>query len=240
MDFMSIILVVVLVYVAKPAFAGKGKLMQLENVKAGKEKIARKGLRICYLIMFFCALFMLLISFAQSKGFTTKYSVTFNEAFTAADGTAYEKDQVVVMTAEEANALYTAPAPAADEAQPTPTPAPAAGSCMGAAGNYVQPPCTFEAKYELTEFGEKIPGESAEAKYQLVNTLRTVFFFISLADIIFLLIFTNKVTDKVKKEKAKAASAGYRVPGMPTDAFNFSDDEPTAPDDPRVADTEEK
>lgn len=230
MDFMVIILAIVVVYVARPAFTGKGKLMALENVKEGKEKIAKKGLQICYLIMFFCALIMLLVNLLQSRGFTVdKYSVTFEDAFTAADGTVYEKDQNLVMTIEELQALFTAPA--TEETQSSGT---AAYSCMGTANNYVSVPCKYEAIYETTKLGEKVPGADAYAKFKLVRTVSVIFFFISLADIVFLVVFTNKMTDKAKKEKAREAAEGRRVPGMPSQAFNFDADEPTAPDDPKI------
>lgn len=230
MDFMVIILAVVVVYVARPAFTGKGKLMALENVKEGKEKIAKKGLQISYLIMFFCALIMLLITVVQNKGFTVEnYSVTFEEAFTAADGTAYEKDQNVLMTVEEITALFTAP-----ETEETETAQTQTNSCMGTASNYVSVPCKYEAVYETTKLGEKVPGADALSKFKLVRTLSIVFFCISLADIVFLIVFTNRMTDKAKKEKSREAAEGRRVAGMPSQAFNFDADEPTAPDDPKI------
>ena len=166
--------------------------------------------------------------------------MTFTEAFTATDGTVYTPDQVYVMTAEELTALYTAPV---SEEEAAATPAPAAGfSCMPAASTTatVSVPCKYEPNYEPTEYGKKIPGENGLAKWKFIRTLSVVFFGISLADIVFLLIFTNKMTDKAKKAKAQAAAAGHRVSGMPTGAFSFDEDEPLAPDDPKVTDTEAK
>lgn len=236
MDFMTIILAVVAVYVFKPAFFGTGKLMQIENVKEGKEKVARKGLRICYLIMFFCSVFMILITLAQNKGFTvSNYKVTFNGAYTAADGTSYEEGQVITLNEEGMNALYALP----ESQKPAESSSSASGfSCMPSASNYASVPCKYEPIYEATEFGAKFPGKDAGAKFKFVRTMSVVFFAISLADIVFMMVFINKMTDKKKKAKAQAAAVGRRA-SMPSNAFSFDDDEPVAPDDPKVSDPEE-
>lgn len=235
MDFMTIILAVVAVYVAKPAFLGKGKLMAMENVKEGKEKTARKGLRIAYLVMFFCSLLMILVTVCQNKGFTANtYKVTFDDAYTDASGNTYEAGQQIVLDVEGMNALYALPA----DAQPTPQPANNGLSCAPAASSYAQVPCKYEAIKELTELGQKIPGKDIDAKYKFIRTMSIVFFIISLCDIVFLLVFINKMTDKDKKAKAQAtqtAAANHRV-SMPSGAFTFDENEPVAPDDPKVAD----
>ena len=233
MDFMSLILIVVAVYVAKPAFTGKGKLMTIEHVKKDKEKTAKKGLRVAYLVMFFCSLCMIGVNYLQNTAFPIEsYKVTFNEAYTAADGTTYEAGQVENMTAEQMNALYTVP-----ESETESTSSSGTGSCMSAA-NVASVPCTYESVYGSTNITEKIPGADINAKYKLVRIMSTVLFCISLSDIVFLMIFINKMTDKKEKAKAQTASTGRRV-SMPSNAFRFDENEPTAPDDPKVSDPEE-
>ena len=234
MDFMTIILAVVAVYVAKPAFTGKGKLMEIENVKEGKEKIAKKGLRICYLVMFFSSLLMILVTLFQNRGFTVNsYTVTFNDAYSVPGGTSYEKGQEVVMTAEELNALYTSNT---SDSSSSSSSSSSGFSCAPSASNYVAVPCKYAPIYETTEYSEKLPGKDAAEKYQFIRTMSVILFGISLADIIFLLVFTNKMTDKAKKQKAQERAQTGRRPAMPSGAFNFDENEPVAPDDPKVSD----
>lgn len=259
MDFMTIILAVVAVYVAKPAFTGKGKLMQLEGIKEGKEKIAKKGLRISYLIMFFCSLIMILITVLQNKGFETQYKVTFTEEVTYTENdvtTVYAVGQEEIMSESKITSVYSyiveqknnaAAEEAASAEEPAATAAPATSgfSCMpttSSSGTTTSLPFTYElAGYEATtEFAKKIPGKDGDAKWKFIRVMSIVFFAISVADIVFLLVFTSKITDKEKKKKAQAATASNRRVSMPRGAFDFDQEEPFAPDDPKTAMPEEK
>ena len=252
-----IFLLAVAVYVAIPVFTGKGKLMQLQYIKEGREKATRKGLRIAYLVMFICSLLMAGVTYIENNQFTVQsYTCTFTEDFTAADGTVYTNGQTVDLTPEEYQALASTDttatataepaeaaateaatasetadtAAAAETAAPTAAAQTAAASCMASSTATV--PCTVSGANLLASgIAEKFPGETGMEKYNFIRRISLILFGLSAADIVFLIVFIKKNTDKAakaaaEKEAAAKQGGGRRAAGsMPRGAFVFDDED---------------
>lgn len=267
MSIYPFLMLAVAVYVARPAFTGKGKLMHVDFVKEGKEKTLKKGLRGCYSVLFVTALVLAVSSYFQTAGFKTLYQCTFTEDFTAADGRFFASGETYVLTLEEAQTLADAPAvtaePAAEtteeaeapaeeaNAEPAATEAPAATaapasqslSCLPAASesssSSVTVPCEVSTLSEANEKGAWLPGEDDNAKMKFLRNLSVIAMIVSVADIVFMMIFTNRMTDK-EARKAAAAEAQARSGRtaarngqsiMPKGAFEFTDEDKEVIDD---------
>ena len=209
-----LIMVFVAGYLAKAVFTGKGKLLEAENIKKGKEQEYKKYLRLLYTGMFVMTILIALVNAAGTYGYTVEYEYTFTQDYTDADGivhpagvphTLEEMQQINYVQSESTGSLC------------------AVGS---------QETIPYEAKQLPPQLNwpwmHFLP-------YQALVVLNYVCMGISVLLVIGIFVFINRYTDKEAKAKAQAAAAGQR-PSMPKGAFDFEDAGETFPvnekDDP--------
>lgn len=202
--FFTLLMLVVAVVVGIPAFTGKGKLMSTENVKKDKVKTYKKGLRILYGIMFVVVLLMAFFNFAEKVAYIQTYYYEFTEPYVGADGQTYapgephtvnEMREILIPT-ESSGSLC---APADTESLPY---------------KYTETTYTLDKRYSFIGF---IP-------YQTAHVMNFVGLGLSMAVVLGLFIFINRMTDKeAQKKNAQAAKRDPVRPSMPRGAFDFSD-----------------
>ena len=205
--FFSLLLIVVAVIVAIPAFTGKGKLMSTENIKKDKIETYKKGLRILYAIMMVEVLVMAFFNFAEKVAYVQTHYYEFTEDYMGADDKLHPAGE-----SHPTNEMI-------EILQPTET---SASMCANTADAEALPYKYTGTTYTLDEryaFVGSIP-------YQTAHILNFVGLGVSLVVVLALFIFINKMTDKEAQKKSaqkKNAAKGPVRPSMPKGAFDFSD-----------------
>ncbi len=207
-SFFNIIMLAISLYVLYAGIVGKGRLYQADNIKEEcKEKfhsILRKvfiGLGVVMLLMSAC-------NFAPSLFYTQNVSYSFSEDYTDSDGNQYKAGTPT--TAEELTALMQ------KEAENAPASSSSGGMCAPAASSSV--PYTYDVDYEA-----KYPAFE-KISYRVFNIAGTVLMGLSVLTLVALFIIINKMTDKEKK-KEQREKAQQNVSAMPSDAFNFDEEQ---------------
>ena len=211
--FFSLIMLAVAVYLAKPVFTGKGKLLEADHIKEGKEKAFKRYARLIYAGLFIAVLLMASVNYVTNVGYTAVYHYTFTEDYTDADGILHPKGEE--NTADEMSAINMVQ----DESSSSSSGSMCATTSSETASNpYEYTGTTYTLSKEWLSF----------ISYSTAKILNYVILGITMALVIGLFIFINMMTDKEAKKKDEAAvvTAQRR---MPDGAFNFDDYEEEIP-----------
>lgn len=205
--FFCLLLVVIAVVVAIPAITGKGKLMATENIKKDKVETYRKGLRIFYAVLAVVALVMAFFNFAEKVAYVQTHYYEFTEDYVGQDGlthTAGEShptdEMLEILIPTEATGSLCAPS---ENSDPLPY-------------KYSHTTYTLDERYSFMSF----------FPYETARILNFICLGVSMAIILALFIFINRMTDKEvqkKNQRAKNAAKGPVRPSMPSGAFDFTD-----------------
>ena len=215
--FFTLMMVGIAVFLAIPVFTGKGKLLAVENIKKDKLATYKKWLRILYAVLMVVALVMAFFNFVERVAYVQTYYYEFTEEYVGADGVTYapgephtvdEMREILVPTESTTGSLC---APADTSELPY---------------KYTGTTITLDERYAFVGF---IP-------YQTARIMNFVILGVSMAVVLGLFIFINKMTDKEAQKKnaqKKNAAKGPVRPSMPKGAFDFSDyqDEVNVPAD---------
>ncbi len=200
----TLLLLFIAVFLGIAVFSGKGKLMSTDTVK--KEKVAQytKGLRIMYAVMLVVVLFMAFFNFVEKVAYTQTNYYEFTESYLGKDGNTYAAG--VPHTTEEMIEIL--------------NPTESSGSLCGTTSTEELPYRYSETTYTLDEryaFLGFVP-------YQTAHVANFVCLGLSMAVIVVLFVFINKMSDKeAQKKKANTSKRDPVRPSMPKGAFDFSD-----------------
>ena len=203
--FFCLLMLAVAVVLAIPVITGKGKLMSTENIKKDKIPTYKKWLRILYGIMIVIVLLMAFFNFVEKVAYVQEHFYEFTEDYLGADGVTHpagekhnvdEMREILIPTETTTGSLC---APADTSALPY---------------KYVGTTYTLDERYAFVGF----------MSYKTAHLLNFIGLGVSMAVILALFIFINRMTDKeVQKKNAQAKSKGPVRPSMPRGAFDFSD-----------------
>ena len=205
--FFSLLMVVIAVFLAYSVFTGKGKLMAVENIKKDKIGTYKKWLRILYAVMMVIVLLMAFFNFVEKVAYVQEHFYEFTEAYVGADGVTYapgephtvdEMREILIPTESTTGSLC---APADTSELPY---------------KYTGTTYTLDERYAFVGF---VP-------YRTAHILNFIALGLSMAVVLALFIFINKMTDKEAQRKnyqSKNGSKGPVRPSMPKGAFDFSD-----------------
>lgn len=201
----------VAVYLAKPVFTGKGKLLEAENLKEGKEQDFKKYLRLLYTGVFVMSLLIGFVNIASEYGYTRANLITFTQDYVDNHGVEYKAGEV-----------YSEEELIAKEFELVP-------STQQQSASLCAPVPQQELPYSVEQ-------QEPVLKWQWLSflplatmlVLNYVFMGISVLLVVGIFVVMNIYTDKEKKAKAQEAAVG-RKPSMPSAAFDFDEDEPTFP-----------
>ena len=204
--FFSLLMVAIAVFLAIPAITGKGKLLAMENIKKDKIPTYIKGLRILYAILAVVALVRAFFNVVERVAYVQTYYYEFTEEYVGADGVTYAPGEPHTV----------------DEMREILVPTESSGSLCAPADTsslpykYTGTTTTLDERYAFVDF---VP-------YQTARIMNFVCLGLSMAVVLILFIFINRMTDKeVQKKNAqrKNAAKGPVRPSMPKGAFDFSD-----------------
>ncbi len=202
--FFCLLMLFIAVFVAIPAFTGKGKLMSTENIKKDKIPAYRKWLRILYGVLFVVVLLMAFFNFAEKVAYVQTHYYEFTEDYLGADdqihpaGESHTREEMIeiLVPTESSGSLC---APTDTSALPY---------------KYTGTTYTLDERYAFMGF---IP-------YQTAHILNFVGLGVSMAVVFALFVFINKMTDKkAQQQNARAAKRNPVHPSLPKGAFDFSD-----------------
>ena len=205
--FFTLLMVAIAVVLAIPVITGKGKLMNTENIKKDKLPTYKKWLRILYGIMIVIVLLMAFFNFVEKVAYVQEHFYEFTEAYVGADGVTYapgephtvdEMREILIPTESTTGSLC---APADTSELPY---------------KYTGTTYTLDERYAFVGF---VP-------YRTAHTLNFIALGLSMAVVLALFIFINKMTDKEAQKRnyqSKNSSKGPVRPSMPRGAFDFSD-----------------
>ena len=202
--FFCLLMLFVAGVVAIPAFTGKGKLMSTENIKQDKIPTYRKGLRILYGVMFVVVLAMAFFNFVEKVAYVQTNYYEFTEDYLGADG--------LVHPAGESHPT--------DEMIEILIPTESSGSMCATTSSEPLPYAYTGTTYSLDEryaFVGFVP-------YQTAHIINFIGLGVSMAVVLVLFVFINKMTDKKAQQKnSRSAKRDPVRPSMPKGAFDFSD-----------------
>ena len=204
--FFCLLMIVVAVVLAIPVITGKGKLMSTENIKKDKIPVYKKWLRILYAIMIVVVLFMAFFNFVEKVAYVQDHFYEFTEDYMGADG-------VVHPAGEKHNV---------DEMREILIPTESSGSLCAPADTSTLPYKYTGSTYTLDERYSFVGFMS----YQTAHVLNFIGLGVSMAVVLALFIFINRMTDKEAQKKnaqTKSKNKGPVRPSMPKGAFDFSD-----------------
>lgn len=201
--FFCLLLLVVAAVLVVPVFTGKGKLMSTENIKKDKVKTYTKGVRILYAVMLVVVLLMAFFNFAEKVAYTQTHFYEFTEEYMGADGALHaageshtvDEMREILLPTETSGSLC---APANTEPLPY---------------KYTGTTYTLDERFAFMGF----------ISYQTARILNFIGLGVSLAVILCLFIFINRMTDKEAQKKARTAATSPVRPSMPRGAFDFSE-----------------
>ncbi len=222
--FFTILMLVVAVVIAIPVITGKGKLMSTENIKKDKIPTYKKGLRIFYAVMLVVVLLMAFFNFAEKVAYVQTHYYEFTEDYLGKDEKVHPAGES--HTTEEMLEIL------------IPTEATTSSMCSPA------DPATLPYKYTGTTYTlDERYSFMGFIPYQTAHVLNFIGLGVSMAIILGLFIFINRMTDKELQKKNQQAknTKGPVRPSMPKGAFDFSDykDEVEVQDDMFDADSQE-
>ena len=202
--FFSLLLLFVAVVVGIPALTGKGKLMSTENIKKDKIPTYKKWLRIFYAVILVVVLIMAFFNFVEKEAYTQTHYYEFTEDYLGADGLTHPageshptEEMIEILNPSESSGSLCA----TSDSEPLPY-------------KYTGTTYTLNEKYAFLGF----------VSYQTARILNFVGLGISMAIILGLFVFINKMTDKQAQQKnSRAAKRDPVRPSMPKGAFDFSD-----------------
>ena len=202
--FFSLLLLFVAVIVGIPAFTGKGKLMSTENIKKDKIPTYKKWLRIFYAVILVVVLIMAFFNFVEKEAYTQTHYYEFTEDYLGADGLTHPAgeshptdEMIEILNPSESSGSLCA----TSDSEPLPY-------------KYTGTTYTLKEKYAFLGF----------VSYQTARILNFVGLGISMAIILGMFVFINKMTDKQAQQKnSRAAKRDPVRPSMPRGAFDFSD-----------------
>ena len=205
--FFTLMMVGIAVFLAIPVFTGKGRLMAAENIKKDKLATYKKWLRILYALLMVVALVMAFFNFVERVAYVQTHYYEFTEEYLGADGATYAPGEP--HTVDEMREIL------------VPT--------ESTTGSLCAPADTSELPYKYTRTDYSLDERYAFVGFIPYRTARVMNFVIlgvSMAVVLALFIFINRMTDKEAQKKnnqAKNAAKGPVRPSMPKGAFDFSD-----------------
>ena len=205
--FFSLLMVAVAVVLAIPVITGKGKLVATENIQKDRIPTYKKWLRILYAVMMVIVLCMAFFNFVEKVVYTQTHYYEFTEDYLGADeqvhpaGESRPTDEMIEILIPTESTTGSLCAPADTSELPY---------------KYTGTTYTLDERYAFLGF---IP-------YQTARILNFIGLGLSMAVVLALFVFINKMTDKELQKKnyqKKNASKGPVCPSMPRGAFDFSD-----------------
>ena len=205
--FFSLLMVVIAVFLGYSVFTGKGRLMATENIKKDKVGTYKKWLRILYAVMMVIVLLMAFFNFVEKVAYVQTNYYEFTEDYLGADekvhpaGESHPTDEMIEILIPTESSGGSMCAPTDTSTLPY---------------KYTGTTYTLDERYA---FLSGIP-------YQTVRIMNFITLGLSMAVVLALFIFINKMTDKEAQKRnyqSKNSSKGPVRPSMPKGAFDFSD-----------------
>ena len=202
--FFTMLMLVVAVVVAIPAFTGKGKLMSTENIKKDKIPTYKKWLRILYAVMLVIVLLMAFFNFVEKVAYVQTHYYEFTEDYLGVDGKVHPageshttEEMLEILIPTESSGSMCAPADTSDLPY-----------------KYTGTTYTLDERYAFVGF---VP-------YKTAHVMNFVGLGLSMVIVFCLFFFINRMTDKkAQQQNSRAAKRDPVRPSMPRGAFDFSD-----------------
>ena len=202
--FFTLLMLVVAVVVAIPAFTGKGKLMSTENIKKDKIPTYKKWLRILYAVMLVIVLLMAFFNFVEKVAYVQTHYYEFTEDYLGVDGKVHPageshttEEMLEILIPTESSGSMCAPADTSDLPY-----------------KYTGTTYTLDERYAFVGF---VP-------YKTAHVMNFVGLGLSMVIVFCLFFFINRMTDKkAQQQNSRAAKRDPVRPSMPRGAFDFSD-----------------